>query len=123
MTAKEFLSQYRDCVKELSCKKAEREKLLEDAESVGEPDTAEIEDELEKERRNFYRIRREVRAAIKAVPNAQLRCLLTYRYICGAQWSDISLKLHLSHTHVVNRLQNEGLNFVENYLKEGTSCN
>lgn len=123
MTAKEYLNQYRDCVQELRCKKAERDQLLEDAEAVGEPDTTEIEIELERERKHFYQVRREIRAAIKAVPSAPLRCLLTYRYICGAGWNDISRKMHLSHTHVVNRLQNEALNFVENYRKEGTSCN
>lgn len=123
MTAKEYLNQYRDCVQELRCKKVERDQLLEDAEAVGEPDTTEIEIELERERKHFYQVRREIRAAIKAVPSAQLRCLLTYRYICGAGWNDISRKMHLSHTHVVNRLQNEALNFVEIYRKEGTSCN
>lgn len=123
MTAKEYLNRYRYCVQELSCKKAERDQLLEDAEAVGEPDTTDIETELERERKYFYQVRREIRAAIKAVPSAQLRCLLTYRYICGAGWNDVSRKMHLSHTHVVNRLQNEALNFVEIYIKEGTSCN
>lgn len=123
MTAKEYLNQYRECVAELSCKKAEREQLLADAAAVGEPDTTDIEEELEQERKLFYKLRREIRAAIRAVPSAQLRCLLTYRYICGGGWNDISQKMHLSHTHVVNRLQNEGLKFVENYLKEGTQCN
>ena len=106
MTAKEYLNQYRECVQELRCKKAERDQLLEDAEAVGEPDTTEIEIELERERKHFYQVRREIRAAIKAVPSAQLRCLLTYRYICGAGWNDISRKMHLSHTQI--------------YRKEGT---
>lgn len=120
MNAKEFLMQYRDCVDELRSKRVEREQLLDDARAVGEPDTTDLEAEIESERKKFYETRRKVRAAINAVPVPKLRQLLRYKYICGFEWEIVSEKMSRSYMHVVHRLQKEALNFVDDFLKRET---
>ena len=128
MTAKEYLSQYRECVDDIKAKRLELEILLADATSMT-PSTggshtvgntsdkvgrkgaarADIEREIEEELEAARTLRRDIRASIAALRDGTLRRLLTYRYICGCTWERVAVKLDLSYVHVVHRLHPKAL--------------
>ena len=132
MTAKEYLSQYRDCVESIKCKRFELERLLDDATSItpSREDTghttgnvsdkvgrigseiADISREIDEECAAVRTLRRDIRASISAVPSGTLRRLLTYRYICGCTWERTAVKLNMSYVHVVHRLHPKALHYI-----------
>lgn len=131
MTAKEYLSQYRECVESIRCKREELEKLLADAtimspaesgthtagnisDRVGKKGAAraDIEIEIEGEVEAAKLLRQNIRATIARVPSGNLRRLLTYRYICGCTWERVAVKLDMSYVHVVHRLHPRALALV-----------
>lgn len=54
---------------------------------------------------------------IERVENGVLKKILTYRYIRGYKWEDISNKMHYSQRHI-GKLHNKGLKAVERLLKK-----
>ena len=123
MTAKEYLSQYRDAVEDIKVKNAELEKLREDAVSISPsssaehttgnisdkvgrkaPEIADLEREIEEEKAAARLLRRDIRASISKIPIKDLRRLLTYRYICGCTFERVAVKMGRSYYHVVHRL-------------------
>ena len=132
MTAKEYLAQYRECVKDIRCKDEELARLIEDAtrvspslDDVGHApgsvsdrvgraasEIADIEREIEEERNAARLLRQDIRASIAAVPEGNLRRLLTYRYICGCTWERVAVKLDMSYVHVVHRLHPRALRYI-----------
>lgn len=129
MTAKEYLSQYRECVRDISCKREELEKLLADATAISPPmddightpgsvsdkvgrigaEIADITREIDEECRAARTLRRDIRASIASVKSGNLRRLLTYRYICGCTWERVAIKMGISYVHVVHRLHPQAL--------------
>lgn len=129
MTAKEYLSQYRDCVKDINCKREELNKLLEDATTITAPtsesghtvgsisdkvgrkaaEIADIEREIGEEIEAARVLRHDIRSSIAAISSGDLRRLLTYRYICGCTWERIAVKMNYSYFHIVHRLHPRAL--------------
>lgn len=132
MTAKEYLSQYRECVEGIRCKREELEKLLADAtlmsprmddgshaegnisDKVGRAGSAraDIQREIDEECGAARLLRQDIRRSISLVPHGNLRRLLTYRYICGCTWERVAVKMGLSYVHVVHRLHPQALKFI-----------
>lgn len=142
MTAKEYLSQYREAVKMIRTKQDELLTLIEDATAVspnqsgthsgGTSDkvgrksaaAADIEREIEEEKATLRVIRRDIRATIAQVRSADLRRLLTYRYICGCTWERVAVKMNYSYVHIVHRLHPRALAAVGDTLpKDVIECN
>lgn len=128
MTAKEYLSQYRECVEDIKCKREELAILLADAtamtpstggahtpgaisDKVGRKGAAraDIEIEIEGEAEAARLLRQDIRRTIAAIPSGNLRRLLTYRYICGCTWERVAVKMDMSYVHVVHRLHPQAL--------------
>jgi hypothetical protein len=144
MTAKEYLSQYRECVEDIKCKREELEILLSDATSMSPPTDsgthtpgaisdkvgkkgaarADIEREIEGETESARLLRRDIRQSISRVSSGTLRRLLTYRYICGCTWERVAVKLEMSYVHVVHRLHPKALNEIGDIIfKNNPECN
>ena len=142
MTAKEYLSQYREAVKMIRTKQDELLALIEDATAVspnqsgthggGTSDkvgrksaaAADIEREIEEEKAALRVIRRDIRATIAQVHSADLRRLLTYRYICGCTWERVAVKMNYSYVHIVHRLHPRALAAVGDTMpKDVIECN
>ena len=142
MTAKEYLSQYREAVKMIRTKQDELLALIEDATAVspnqsgthsgGTSDkvgrksaaAADIEREIEEEKAALRVIRRDIRATIARVHSADLRRLLTYRYICGCTWERVAVKMNYSYVHIVHRLHPRALAAVGDTMpKDVIECN
>lgn len=123
MTAKEYLSQYRDAVEGIKAKNTELEKLREDAVSISPsssaehttgnisdkvgrkaPEIADLEREIEEEKAAARQLRRDIRVSISTIPRKDLRRLLIYRYICGCTFERVAVKMGRSYYHVVHRL-------------------
>lgn len=128
MTAKEYLLQYREAVKDIKCKNEELEKLREDATSISPsassehtagnisdkvgrkaPEIADLENEIEEEKAAARQLRRDIRQTIAALSSGNLRRLLTYYYICGTTWERVAVKMNMSYVHVVHRLHPKAL--------------
>ena len=145
MTAKEYLSQYRDMVKDVRAKRDELKKLREDATAIS-PQTSEgghtpgavsdkvgrkaaaaadIEREIEEECAACRLLRRDIRATIAQVSSGDLRRLLSYRYICGCTWERVAVKMGYSYVHVVHRLHPRALQAVGDIVwgKDEIECN
>lgn len=134
MTAKEYLSQYRECVKDIRCKREELAQLLEDAtcispvsgdgghtpgsvsDKVGKNGAklADISREINEECAAARLLRRDIRRSISNISSGNLRRLLTYRYICGFTWERIAVKMEMSYYHVVHRLHPRALREIGN---------
>lgn len=141
MTAKEYLSQYRDCVEDIKAKRLEIEVLLADAtamspsasggghtvgntsDKVGKKGAAlaDIEREIEEEREAARTLRRDIRASIAALTDGTLRRLLTYRYICGCTWERVAVKMNMSYVHVVHRLHPKALRQIGDIIFSGNA--
>lgn len=128
MTAKEYLLQYREAVKDIKCKNEELEKLREDATAISPstssehtagnisdkvgrkaPEIADLEQEIEEEKAAARQLRRDIRQTIAALSSGNLRRLLTYYYICGNTWERVAVKINMSYVHVVHRLHPKAL--------------
>ena len=128
MTSKEYLSQYREAVKDIRCKQEELEQLREDATAISPstegghtdgnisdkvgrkaPAIADLEREIEEEKAAARLLRRDIRRSIAALSSGNLRRLLTYRYICGCTWERVAVKMDMSYVHVVHRLHPKAL--------------
>lgn len=138
MTAKEYLSQYRECVKTLKTKHDELLTLIEDATAISSPteggthtpgavsdkvgrksaEIADLEAEIEAEREVLRVIRRDIRSSISHVHSADLRRLLTYRYICGCTWERVAVKMNYSYVHIVHRMHPKALAEIGNTMQE-----
>ena len=142
MTAKEYLSQYRDAVKLIYTKQDELLALIEDATAISPNNSgthgggisdkvgrksaaaADIEREIEEEKAALRVIRRDIRATIAQVRSADLRRLLTYRYICGCTWERVAVKMSYSYVHIVHRLHPRALAAVGDTMpKDVIECN
>ena len=144
MTAKEYLSQYRECVEDIKCKREELAILLADAtamspqidsgthtpgaisDKVGRKGAAraDIEREIAEELDAARLLRRNIRQSIAALPAGNLRRLLTYRYICGCTWERVAVKMNLSYVHVVHRLHPQALREIGDIIfKNISECN
>ena len=143
MTAKEYLSQYREAVKDIRAKHEELFALLDDATGISAPvgetihtvgnisdkvgknaaAIADIEHEIEEECESLRMIRRDIRATISQVRSGSLRRLLTYRYICGFTWERIAVKMSYSYKHVVHVLHPRALAAVGDTFQNGQKCN
>ena len=138
MTAKEYLSQYRECVKDIKAKREELAVLLADATNISPnmsdgtptPGTimdkvgwkgaarADIEREIEEECAAAKELRRDIRKSIAALTSGDLRRLLTYRYICGCTWERVAVKMNYSYFHVVKRLHPRALAAIGDTFEE-----
>ena len=137
MTAKEYLSQYRDCVEDIKAKRFEIQRLLEEA-TVITPTTeegghapgnisdkvgkkaaliADLEAEIDEECAAARELRRDIRQSIAALSDGTLRRLLTYRYICGCTWERIAVKMNYSYKHVVHFLHPRALSKIGDRLQ------
>lgn len=131
MTAKEYLSQYREAVKDIRCRQAEIEQLREDATAISPsasadhtagnisdkvgrkaPEIADLEREIEEEKAAARLLRRDIRRTIGAVSGNEMRRLLTYRYLCGFTFERIAVKMGKSYYHVVHRMHPHALRLV-----------
>lgn len=129
MTAKEYLSQYRECVADIKCKREELAVLLADATAMSPPTEsgthttgaisdkvgkksaalADIEREIDEEVEASRVIMRDIRRTIAQMPSRNLRRLLTYYYICGCTWERVAVKMDMSYVHIDHRLHPKAL--------------
>ena len=120
MTPKEYLSRYRDLGQSIDAKRAQLQRLREQAvqitqairpdrvQSSGDPDrlsgaVARIADaaaDLEPQILQREAVRREIEAAIEKVPDGAQRVLLEYRYLAGLTWEEIAVRMHYSYQWV-----------------------
>lgn len=115
MTAKEYLSQYRDKRFDVICIKNEIKELQSLAEyaspgteTVGNNSisdkvgklSAKIVDEqakLDQKIEGVWKLRKEIKSVISAVNDPVYRFILTMKYICGCDLNKISVKMNCSY--------------------------
>lgn len=120
MTPKEYLSRYRDLGRSIDAKRAQLQRLREQAtqitqaispdrvQSSGDPDrlsaaVARIADavtDIEQQISCREAVRLEIEDAIAKVPDGAQRVLLEYRYLTGLTWEEIAVRMHYSYQWV-----------------------
>lgn len=138
MTAKEYLSQYREAVKDIRCMNDDLESLRADAtdispatssgahtkgnisDKVGKkaPAIVDLEREIEEQKAAARQLRRDIRKTIWTLPQGNLRRLLNYYYVCNFTWERVAVKMNMSYVHVVHRLHPRALRAVGNTSTE-----
>ena len=136
MTPKEYLSRYRDMGQSIDAKRAQLQRLREQAvqitqairpdrvQSSGDPDrlsgaVARIADaaaEIEQQILQREAVRWEIEAAIEKVPDGAQRVLLEYRYLAGYTFEHIAVDMHYSYKQVC-RIHGYALEKVKDVLE------
>ena len=133
MTAKEYLSQYRNLDIKIDGMVEERERLYSRAKTVGgsiidgtpknsKTDTArhekildrimELDDMINARIDGLIALRHEINATINAVDDDRLRMILRLKYINGHTLEEIALDMGMSHRHLC-RLHGQALREVD----------
>lgn len=128
MTAKEYLSQYRDCmvrIKEISRHLQELRGITESlrgeddsprvALAVSELDDA--QDEVTAEIDRLIKLRDDVVSTINSVSSGTYRSLLYNRYVLGMTWEQVAVDMGYSYVHIVHRLHPLALADLQKKLK------
>lgn len=139
MTAKEFLSQYTDCLAEIETLSEEVVRLRSlamkvtvafesDGSAAGSRSTDKLERCVDKimeaeEKMNgriseLSSIRQTVFDTIMLVPDGKLRTLLLMRYISGKPFEGIATKMGYTYNHIVKNIHPEALQEVDRILKQ-----
>ena len=136
MTPKEYLSRYRDLGRSIDAKRAQLQRLREQAtqitqaispdrvQSSGDPDrlsaaVAQIADavtDIEQQIDRREAVRLEIEDAIAKVPDGAQRVLLEYRYLAGYTFERIAVEMHYSYKQVC-RIHGNALEKVKNVLE------
>ena len=127
MTAKEYLSQYRDCmvrIKEISRHLQELRGVTESlrgedgqrvALAVSELEDA--HDEVAAEIDRLIKLRDDVVSTINSVSSGTYRSLLYNRYVLGMTWEQVAVDMGYSYVHIVHRLHPLALADLQKKLK------
>ena len=134
MTAKEYLSQYRDADREIQAKVDQIARLRDLATHITSMSTgdrvqsspenkiericakiADMEAEVDEEVDRLQEVKTKVERAIGTVPDASQRAVLTRRYINGERWERIAVELNYTYRHVT-RLHGEALQKIKDVL-------
>ena len=116
MTAKEYLSQYRDCmvrIKEISRHLQELRGITEslrgeDGQRVAldkaVSELVDAQDEAAAEIDRLSKLRADVVSTIDSVSSGTYRSLLYNRYVLGMTWEQVAVDIGYSYVHIVHRL-------------------
>lgn len=139
MTAKEFLSQYTECLAEIETLTEEVMRLRSLATKVtvafdsdGSAAGSRSHDKLERcvdkimeaevrlnDRINdLSDVRRQVFDTIMQVPDGKMRTLLLMRYISGTPFEGIAAKMGYTYNHLVKNIHPEALHEIDKILKQ-----
>ena len=125
MTAKEYLLQYRDSIRDTQNAIAHIHELRAMAIALKNEhghrialDKAVInlvyaQDQTAVELQRYCRLRADIRKAIACVPDAKLRMLLSKRYIQGLKWERIAVEMNHDYSYVVHNLHSKALQLVK----------
>ena len=133
MTAKEYLSQYRDADREIQVKVDQIARLRELATHItsmpssdrvqSSPENkierictkiADMENEVDADIDELQEIKHSIERAIDCVPDASQRAVLVRRYICCERWEKIAVELNYDYRWVL-RLHGRALQAVEKH--------
>lgn len=136
MTAKQYLMQYRQALKELRCKEAERQSLLDHATNIspstqgGTPVPGNITDKtgnggtslaaldsvIESEIKALEDKLIDIRDTISQISEPTERDLLTYYYICCYTWERTAAEMGYTFVHVVKNLHPAALKSISTVM-------
>lgn len=136
VTPKEYLSRYRDLGRSIDAKRAQIQRLREQAAQItqainpdrvhgsGEPDKLssavcqimEAVEDIEEQVQQREAVRREIESTIAKVEDSTQRALLEYRYLSDYSFERIAVALHYSYKQVC-RLHGKALHILEDVLE------
>lgn len=129
MTAKEYLSQYRDCmvrIKEISRHLQELRGITEslrgeDGQRVAldkaVSELVDAQDEAAAEIDRLSKLRADVVSTIDSVSSGTYRSLLYNRYVLGMTWEQVAVDMGYSYVHIVHRLHPRALADLQKKIK------
>ena len=129
MTAKEYLSQYSECmtrVKEISRHLQELRDIAEGLrDEAGQrvaldkavSELVDAQEEAAEEIDRLSKLRADVLGTIDSVSSGTYRSLLYNRYILGMTWEQVAVDMGYSYVHLVNRLHKLALADLQKKLK------
>ena len=129
MTAKEYLSQYRDCMTRIKEISRHLQELRDIAEGLRDEagqrvaldkavsELVDAQEEAAEEIDRLSKLRADVLGTIDSISSGTYRSLLYNRYILGMTWEQVAVDMGYSYVHLVHRLHPLALADLQKKLK------